>query len=245
MASGDITEGEKVDVCVPTGNFGNIFAAYIAKRMGLPVGKLVCASNKNNILTDFLRTGVYDRNRHFHTTMSPSMDILISSNLERLLYLVAGSEETASYMKQLSEKGVYKVSDEVMARISEDFVGYYCDEEGTSKTIKSIYTGYNYLVDTHTSVTISAAEQYLAENADAAKRIVIASTARPYKFASAVYESHADKTAPEGPAALDALTELTDVEITAPLAGLDKKTVRFTRVIESTDMPSVTLENTK
>ena len=245
MASGDITEGEKVDVCVPTGNFGNIFAAYIAKRMGLPVGKLVCASNKNNILTDFLRTGVYDRNRHFHTTMSPSMDILISSNLERLLYLVAGSEETASYMKQLSEKGVYKVSDEVMARISEDFVGYYCDEEGTSKTIKSIYTGYNYLVDTHTSVAISAAEQYLAENADAAKRIVIASTASPYKFASAVYESLADKNAPEGPAALDALTELTGVEITAPLAGLDKKTVRFTRVIESTDMPKVTLENTK
>ena len=245
MASGDITEGETVDVCVPTGNFGNIFAAYIAKQMGLPVGKLVCASNKNNILTDFLRTGVYDRNRHFHTTMSPSMDILISSNLERLLYLVAGSEETASYMKQLNEKGVYKVSDEVFAKISADFCGYCCDEEGTAATIKSIYESYNYLSDTHSAVAISSALQYHRENEGAAKRIIIASTASPYKFASAVYESLTDKVAPEGPAALDALSELTGVEITAPLAGLDKKTVRFTRVIESADMPCVTLENTK
>ena len=245
MASGDIAEGDKVDICVPTGNFGNIFAAYIAKQMGLPVGKLICASNKNNILTDFLRTGVYDRNRAFHTTMSPSMDILISSNLERLLYLIAGSEETASYMKQLNEKGVYKVSDEVMAKIKADFCGYFCDEEGTARTIKSIYEGYNYLSDTHSAVAIDSAMQYLDENKDAAKRIIIASTASPYKFASSVYEALTDKTAPEGPAALDALCELTGVEITAPLAGLDKKTVRFTRVIESADMPAVTLENTK
>ena len=245
MASGDIAEGDKVDICVPTGNFGNIFAAYIAKQMGLPVGKLICASNKNNILTDFLRTGVYDRNRAFHTTMSPSMDILISSNLERLLYLIAGSEETASYMKQLNEKGVYKVSDEVMAKIKADFCGYFCDEEGTARTIKSIYESYNYLSDTHSAVAIDSAMQYLDENKDAAKRIIIASTASPYKFASSVYEALTDKTAPEGPAALDALCELTGVEITAPLAGLDKKTVRFTRVIESADMPAVTLENTK
>ena len=242
VKAGDIENGEKVDVCVPTGNFGNIFAAYIAKRMGLPVGKLVCASNKNNILTDFLRTGTYDRNRAFHTTMSPSMDILISSNLERLLYLLAGSEETASYMKQLAENGKYTVSDELKAKIAEDFCGYFCDEDGTSKTIKDIYTGYNYLSDTHSAVAISSASQYLADEKDAAKRIIIASTASPYKFASSVYESLTDKTAPEGPAALDALSELTGVEITAPLAGLDKKTVRFKRVIESADMPKVTLE---
>ena len=117
VSSGDIALGEKIDICVPTGNFGNIFAAYIAKRMGLPVGKFVCASNKNNILTDFLNTGVYDRNRAFHTTMSPSMDILISSNLERLLYLVAGSEQTAAYMKELNATGKYKVSDEILAKI--------------------------------------------------------------------------------------------------------------------------------
>jgi threonine synthase len=245
MASGDITEGEKVDVCVPTGNFGNIFAAYIAKRMGLPVGKLVCASNKNNILTDFLRTGVYDRNRAFHTTMSPSMDILISSNLERLLYLVAGSEETAKYMKELQTNGVYKVSDEVMAKIQQDFCGYFCDEENTAETIKNIYTSYNYLADTHSSVAISAAKQYFADEKDAAKRIVIASTASPYKFASAVYESLKAEAAPEGPAALDALSELTGVEITAPLAGLEKKTVRFSRVIEKDDMPAVAIEIVK
>ncbi len=242
VKAGDIENGEKVDVCVPTGNFGNIFAAYIAKRMGLPLGKLVCASNKNNILTDFLRTGTYDRNRAFHTTMSPSMDILISSNLERLLYLLAGSEETASYMKQLSENGKYTVSDELKAKIAEDFCGYFCDEDGTAKTINDIYSGYNYLSDTHSAVAISSAMQYLADEKDAAKRIIIASTASPYKFASSVYESLTDKTAPEGPAALDALSELTGVEITAPLAGLDKKPVRFKRVIESADMPKVTLE---
>ncbi len=246
MANGDIAEGEKIDVCVPTGNFGNIFAAYIAKLMGLPVNKFVCASNKNNILTDFLRTGTYDRNRDFYTTVSPSMDILISSNLERLLYLVAGSKETARYMKELSEKGTYTVSAEVMAKISESFVGYCCDEKGTAKTIKDIYTDYNYLSDTHSAVAISSALQYMADAGDkAAKRIVIASTASPYKFASAVYEALADKTAPEGPAALDALSDLTSTQITAPLAGLDKKTVRFTRVIEKTDMPAVALENTK
>lgn len=243
VSSGDISLGEKIDICVPTGNFGNIFAAYIAKLMGLPVGKFVCASNKNNILTDFLNTGVYDRNRVFHTTMSPSMDILISSNLERLLYLVAGSEATAVYMKELNTTGKYKVSDDVLAKIKNEFAGYFCDEAGTSETIKSLYSGYNYLADTHSAVGINCAEQYLkAAGENAAKRIVIASTASPYKFASSVYESLENKTAPEGTAALDALTELTGVPITAPLAGLDKKTVRFTRIIEKVDMPKVAVE---
>lgn len=245
MSSGDITEGENVDVCVPTGNFGNIFAAYIAKLMGLPINKLVCASNQNNILTDFLRTGTYDRNRSFYTTMSPSMDILISSNLERLLYFIAGSEETARCMKELNEKGVYTVSREVMEKINESFVGYCCDEENTAKTIKDIYTSYNYLSDTHSAVAINSALQYEAEAKDkAASKIIIASTASPYKFSSAVYEALTDEKAPEGPAALDALSNLTGTSVTAPLAGLDKKTVRFTEVIEKTDMPAVALKNT-
>ncbi len=243
VASGDIKLGEKIDVCVPTGNFGNIFAAYIAKKMGLPVGKFVCASNKNNILTDFLSTGVYDRNRAFHTTMSPSMDILISSNLERLLYLVAGSEATANYMKELNTTGKYKVSDEILAKIKSEFAGYCCDEEGTAKTIKELYEGYNYLSDTHSAVGISCASQYLdAAGENASARIVIASTASPYKFASSVYEALESKAAPEGTAALDALSALTDVPITAPLAGLDKKAVRFTRVIESDEMPKASIE---
>ena len=210
--------------------------------MGLPVGKLICASNTNNILTDFLSTGVYDRNRAFHTTMSPSMDILISSNLERLLYLVAGYEATAGYMKELNTTGKYKVSDEVLAKIKSEFAGFYCDEEGTAKTIKALYEGYNYLSDTHSAVGISCAEKFLAADGEASKRIVIASTASPYKFASSVYEALTDKAAPEGTAALDALSELTDVPVTAPLAGLDKKTVRFTRVIESDEMPKVAIE---
>lgn len=243
LENGDINDGEKVDICVPTGNFGNIFAAYIAKRMGLPVGRLVCASNCNNILTDFLRTGTYDRNRAFHTTMSPSMDILISSNLERLLYLLSGPQETASYMKQLSETGKYTVNDKLKADIGREFAGYYCDEAGTAQTINDIYNGYGYLSDTHSAVGISCAMQYLAEAGEsAARRVIVASTASPYKFASSVYESLKKEKAPEGPAALDALSELTGTEITAPLAGLEKKTVRFTRVIESSEMPSVTLE---
>ena len=245
MADGDITEGETVDVCVPTGNFGNIFAAYIAKQMGLPVGKFVCASNSNNVLTDFLRTGTYDRNRAFHTTMSPSMDILISSNLERLLYLTCGTEETAKYMKELSENGKYTVSEEVRAKIAADFVGYYCDETNTADTVKRTYEGYNYLSDTHTAVAIYSAEQYLKEyEGTAAKRIIVASTASPYKFASSVYNALTNTDAPEGTAALDALSDLTDTEITAPLAGLDKKTVRFDRVIDKTEMVAVVEEIT-
>ena len=245
LADGDIEEGETVDVCVPTGNFGNIFAAYIAKQMGLPVGKFVCASNANNVLTDFLRTGTYDRNRAFHTTMSPSMDILISSNLERLLYLVCGAEETAKYMKELATNGKYTVSDEVKAKIAADFVGYYCDETNTADTVKRTYEGYNYLSDTHTAVAIYSAEQYAKDYADtAAKRIVVASTASPYKFASSVYTALTAKDSPEGTEALTALSNLTDTEITAPLAGLDKKTVRFTRVIDKTEMEAVVGEIT-
>ncbi len=245
LINGDIEKGEKVDVCVPTGNFGNIFAAFIAKKMGLPIGKLVCASNKNNILTDFLRTGVYDRNRGFYTTSSPSMDILISSNLERLLYLIAGSEKTAEYMKKLSETGRYEVDADTMAKINEHFCGYFCDEEGTASTINEIFTGYDYLSDTHSAVAISVARQYTTESSDCNRRIIVASTASPYKFASAVYEALKKETAPEGPAALDALSELTGTEVTAPLAGLDKKKIRFDQVISKEEMPAVSIEIVK
>ncbi len=242
LVNGDIEDGETVDVCVPTGNFGNIFAAYIAKQMGLPIGKLVCASNKNNILTDFLNTGIYDRNRGFYTTSSPSMDILISSNLERLLYLIAGSEKTASYMKQLSETGRYEVEPEIMAKIKAEFCGYFCDEDGTAATINDIFNGYDYLADTHSAVGISAARQYMKANDGHARRIIVASTASPYKFASSVYEALKKESAPEGPAALDALSELTKTEVTPPLAGLDKKKVRFELVIDKDEMPTASIE---
>lgn len=235
LNSGDITYGETVNVCVPTGNFGNIFAAYLAKLMGLPIGKLVCASNDNNVLTDFLSTGTYNRNRTFHTTISPSMDILISSNLERLLYFTAGAEKTASYMKQLVENGVYTVSEDIMSVISNNFEGYYADEASTKKTLARFYNDYGYLADTHTSVALDCAEQYIAKTGDTTKMIV-ASTASPYKFAADVYEAIANKKASADTGALDDLSALTNIEITYPLKGLAERTVNFDTVIASEDM---------
>ena len=235
LNEGKIKMGDKINVCVPTGNFGNIFAAYLAKLMGLPVAKLVCASNKNNILTDFLRTGTYDRNRSFHLTMSPSMDILISSNLERLLYFTAGCEKTAAYMESLKNTGAYTVDAETMAKINENFIGYFADEATTAATIKDYYENHNYLSDTHTAVALSSAEQYIKETGDTTP-IVVASTASPYKFAIDVYKSLCDSFEGNDLEALDALSKHTGTEITYPLRDLDKKDVRFSRIIDHKDM---------
>ena len=235
LNSGKIKMGDKINVCVPTGNFGNIFAAYLAKLMGLPIGKLICASNKNNILTDFLRTGTYDRNRNFHLTMSPSMDILISSNLERLLYFTAGDKKTAEYMESLKVRGAYTVDTETMAKISESFIGYFADEETTAATIKDYYENHNYLSDTHTAVALSSAEQYIKESGDETP-IVVASTASPYKFAIDVYRSLTGSFDGNDLDALEALSRLTNTEITYPLRDLDKRDVRFTKIIDYKNM---------
>ena len=235
LAEEDIKPGEKIDITVPTGNFGNIFAAYIAKLMGLPVNKLVCASNKNNILTDFINTGIYDKNRDFHLTMSPSMDILISSNLERLLYFTAGTEETAACMKKLSEVGKYEVSSQAMDAIKENFVGYFADEEETANTLRKIYSDFGYLADTHTSVAFNCAEKYVNDTNDT-KPMVVVSTASPYKFAADVYKSITKKTASDGTAALDELSALTSTQISYPLRDLDKRNINFNTVIESDAM---------
>ena len=243
LNKGALKMGETMDVCVPTGNFGNIFAGYIAKLMGLPVRHFVCASNKNNILTDFLRTGTYDRNRNFHLTMSPSMDILISSNLERLLCFTAGEERTAAYMESLKKDGAYTVDADVIAAINENFSGYFADEAATAATIKAYFEGYNYLADTHTAVALASAKQYIA-TLDAAdvRPMVVDSTASPYKFAADVYES-LGKTQPADPlAALDELATATSTEIPYPLRGLGEREVRFTRVIDADEMPAVVLE---
>lgn len=241
LADGKIKNGEKINFCVPTGNFGNIFAAYIAKLMGLPIGKLICASNRNNILTDFLKTGTYDRNRDFHLTMSPSMDILISSNLERLLYFTAGPEKTALYMKQLKETGKYTVDADVKAKIDEIFCGYYADEEATAAEIKECFDVHKYLCDTHTAVGISSAERYVKDSGDTAIT-VIDSTASPYKFAADVYTS-LGKAAPADPLqALDALSNYSGTEIAYPLRNLAERTVRFTDVCEPSDMLKKVLE---
>ncbi len=244
LNNGDIKYGDRINVCVPTGNFGNIFAAYLAKLMGLPIGKLVCASNKNNILTDFLRTGVYDRNRDFHLTMSPSMDILISSNLERLLAFTAGKEECARYMDDLAAKGAYAVSADVKAKISENFCGYFADETETGATINNYYNEYGYLADTHTAVALCSADKYIAESGDATPMIV-ASTASPYKFAADVCKSLGMEKPEDDMDALDMLSDFTKTEITYPLRGLSEREVRFTRVIDANEMLDVVKEYVK
>ncbi len=237
VSDGKIAMGDKMNVCVPTGNFGNIFAAYIAKLMGLPIGKFICASNKNNILTEFLSTGTYDRNRDFYTTMSPSMDILISSNLERLLYLVGGSERTAEYMNKLNTEGKYTVDDDIKAVIATEFAGYYADEAECAQTIKSNFENRGYLCDTHTAVAVCAAEKYISETGDTTP-MVVASTASPYKFASNVYKSIKEGVTFEDEFdALDALNAVSGVEIPEGLGGLKGKEIRFDRVIEAAAMP--------
>ncbi len=241
LNSGKCKPGDSFNVCVPTGNFGNIFAAYLAKLMGLPIDHLICASNSNNILTDFLRTGTYDRNRQFYLTMSPSMDILISSNLERLLYFTAGSRRTAAYMESLQKSGRYTVDADVMKTITDNFYGYFADEEETAKTIHRIYSKYGYLADTHTAVAISAAKQYTDETGDT-RPMVIDSTASPYKFANNVYRSVTGKEPENDLAALDLLATETGTAIPYPLDGLATRDIRFDTVIKRTDMEKAVLQ---
>ena len=241
LSKGEIAYGDKMNVTVPTGNFGNIFAAYLAKLMGLPIGRLVCASNQNNILTDFLKTGTYDRNRDFYLTMSPSMDILISSNLERLLYFVAGAERTAAYMKDLSVKGAYTVEQDVADAIAENFSGYFADEKQTAETIDSVMKEYGYLIDTHTAVAVCAAKQYVKETGDTAP-MVVASTASPYKFAFDVYTSLYGEEPTSSLGALDELSAKTSTEIPYPLCGIGERKVRFTDVIDAADMKKAMMD---
>lgn len=236
----DIAGGETIDIVVPTGNFGNILAAFIGKKMGMPFGRFVCASNANNVLTDFFANGRYDRNREFFLTTSPSMDILISSNLERLLYLVSGSEKTAALMKELNEKGCYTVSEEAFEEISKDFAGGCCDEDGTATEIRRMFLDCNYLCDTHTAVALSVAEEY-ASRID--RKLLVASTASPYKFSPAVlYAISGEK--PGELDAIDRLNELTKCEIPAPLKGIREREIRFdpTDSILPTEMPYDVLE---
>ncbi len=235
LNSAEINMGDKINVCVPTGNFGNIFAAYLAKLMGLPIDKLICASNQNNILTDFLATGRYDRNRDFHCTMSPSMDILISSNLERLLALTAGKEKTAEYMASLSEKGFYAISDSVRATISESFFGFYADESETAATINKYFNEYSYLSDTHTAVALCSAEKYIEKTGDNTP-VIVASTASPYKFAADVCVSLGLDRPSDDLDALELLRTHTATEIPYPLRSIADRTVRFTETVTASQM---------
>jgi threonine synthase len=229
--------GEPVNVVVPTGNFGNILAAYYARQMGVPIKKLICASNSNNVLTDFLRTGIYNRNRHFYKTMSPSMDILISSNLERLLYLRFGSERTAAWMKQLLEKGEYALTKEDKSLLDTQLTGGWCDEEQTAKTIRDMFDSHHYLADTHTAVALHAARERTTQDLP----LLVLSTASPYKFPVAVYASLTGRTLNDDFEALGALSHYTGTTIPSPIASLHTLPVRFQGTVDKADMKKMVL----
>ena len=229
--------GEPINIVVPTGNFGNILAGYYAKKMGVPVNKLICASNANNVLTDFINTGIYDRNRAFHTTISPSMDILISSNLERLLYHLCGENDAQirDWFGALAKEGRYEVSDEVKKALKEEFCAGFCDDEQTKATIKEIYDKYSYTCDTHTAVAVKVYEDYKKATGDDTVT-VIASTASPYKFSGSVLSAVGAEAGEDEFEKVDKLAEVSKLPIPKSLAELKDKEIRFTETIDKADM---------
>ena len=242
LREGEVRLGEPVNYCVPTGNFGNILACYYARKMGLPVGKLICASNRNDVLTEFIRTGVYDRNRPFHTTMSPSMDILISSNLERLLFDLSGGDDALvrSYMEQLQKTGRYEVGGELLAKLQGLFYGGCCGEEDTSATIAALWQD-GYLVDTHTAVAAKVLADYRRETGDE-RPAVFASTASPYKFCDSVLAAIGEEPVSDSVDRIAQLQEVSGVPAPSRLAALKGKTPRFDGVADREEMEQVVLD---
>ena len=238
LESNEIKDGETINVVVPTGNFGNILAAYYAKQLGVPVGKLICASNDNKVLYDFFQTGEYDRNRPFILTTSPSMDILISSNLERLLYLISGSDaaKDVELMNALSKDGKYIITDAMKEKLG-DFRGYYATEEEAAKEISKTYQDTGYVMDTHTAVAACTYEKYKAETGDETKT-VIASTASPYKFTRSVMDAiDAEKYGKMTDFELvDELSALSGVEVPKAIEEIRTAPVRHTTVCDAADM---------
>lgn len=244
VKDGEIALGEKINIVVPTGNFGNILAAYYAKHMGVPVNKLICASNVNNVLTDFINTGVYDRNRQFYATVSPSMDILISSNLERLLYLMTDKNDTVirEWFGKLSSEGKYEVSDDVKAKLQEEFCAGFCDDVQTKEAIHAVYEKYSYTCDTHTAVALKVYNDYKAATGDTTKT-VIASTASPYKFSAAVLEALEGKISDiDEYDKVDRIAELSKIPVPSALADLKNKPERFNDVIDKADQKNYVLK---
>ena len=242
VAKGEISDGETVNVTVPTGNFGNILAAYYAKQMGVPFGKLICASNANNVLTDFLSTGEYDVNREFYMTESPSMDILVSSNLERLLFELCGKDDgyVSALMKSLREHGRYNVPDEILAEIKQHFCAGFADDEAALNRIEKLFKEYSYLCDTHTAVAVEVYEKYKAETGDETKTIV-ASTASPYKFPRAVLKALSGENEPDDFEAARKIEKLSGLKMPKQLAELSEKEPRFKTVCEREEMASFVL----
>ena len=231
LRRGAITMGDEVNFSVPTGNFGDILAGYLAKKMGLPVGKLICASNANNVLTDFITTGTYDRRRPLLKTISPSMDILISSNLERLLYLLSGDTElVAELMGQLNREGFYTVPEAMKKAIQEEFFAGYCDDKRATETIGKVLREQNYLCDTHTAAGWAVAEDYVAATGDD-RAMVVLSTASPFKFPAAVLAALEASEEPDEFKQMERLSQLSGVPIPGNLQGLQTKPELHTGVI--------------
>lgn len=243
LRNDEIKLGESVNFVVPTGNFGNILAAYYAKEMGLPINKLICASNQNNILTDFINTGVYDRNRNFHTTSSPSMDILISSNLERLLFHVTdGDDATINiWMNDLKENGKYEVPETTKKKIKEIFWAGFCNDEMTFETIKNVKESHGYVIDTHTAVAKNVYDQFVSETNDTHKTIVV-STASPFKFANSVLSAIVPEGEIEGKddfELLDMLSKKAELNLPKSLSDLRNKPVVFKTTCEKNELYEV------
>lgn len=241
--------GEKMNVVVPTGNFGNILAAWYAKKMGIPVKKLICASNKNKVLSDFFRSGTYDRNREFFKTNSPSMDILISSNLERLLFEVTGknAEKTSAWMEELKTRGTYSVDPETLHTLQMTFVGGFADEAGITKTIRDVYDRCDHVVDTHTAVGFNIYNRYYQRSGDETKTVFV-STASPFKFAPAVMDALNGAGYSNGRSdevISNELAEESGLPIPAGLKDINKKPILHNLVIEKEAMRQTVLDMLK
>ena len=237
--NGEIKDGEKINVTVPTGNFGNILAAYYAKNMGLPIDKLICASNENKVLFDFFSTGSYDRNRDFILTSSPSMDILISSNLERLIYRIAGenADKNREMMEQLSKGGTYQITEEMRSQLA-DFYGNFATEKETADAIKALYQNTGYVIDTHTAVAACVYEKYVKDTKDSTKT-VIASTASPFKFTRSVMDAIDSKYDSMGDFELvDELSKIANVKVPNAIEEIRTAPVLHDTVVDVPDMPA-------
>ncbi len=232
-----INPGDEVNISVPTGNFGDILGAYLAKEMGLPINKLICASNINNVLTEFFNTGTYNANREFFTTHSPSMDILVSSNLERLLYLASGRNGAMvrEFMEKLNNEGTYTIGKDLLKAL-EDFSAYYVDEVSTLSTVRSIYSKFDYLIDTHTAVAVDAHKQYIEEHRDY-RHTLIASTASPYKFTSSIGKA-LNIEGEDDFVLLEEIHNKTGVKIPQNLKGLNTLPITQKLAIEKNEIKS-------
>ena len=243
LAKGEIRDGEKINICVPTGNFGNILSAWYAKQAGLPVAGIICASNENNILSDFIDTGVYDTRRKFILTSSPSMDILVSSNLERLLWHLSGgdSEMICKLMAALDDKGVYEIKGDVKDSLGREFSGGFADMKTSHAALAALYKKEKYLIDTHTAVAYAVCKDYFAKTGDKTKTLIV-STASPYKFAGSVAGAIGVPAGDDEFRTIENIERETGLPVPACLRGLDEKPVLHDAVIEKTGVKTAIAE---